>query len=59
MTATKKAAHDSFARALTELDCAVARLTHCQPGTAEAAAANLAIAQQRHAEAEAESESAA
>jgi hypothetical protein len=37
----------------------VALLTHCQPGTAEAAASNLAIAQQRLEEAEAEYESAA
>jgi hypothetical protein len=59
MTAAKKAAHDSFARALAEFDCAVARLTHCQPGMAEAAAADLAIAQQRLEKAEAEYESAA
>jgi hypothetical protein len=59
MTATKKAAQDSFARALTEFDCAVALLTHCQPGTAEDAASNLAIAQQRLEKAEAEYESAA
>jgi hypothetical protein len=37
----------------------VARLTHCHPGMAEAAAADLAIAQQRLEEAEAEYESAA
>jgi hypothetical protein len=59
MAASKKAARDNFATALSEFDSAMARFTHCQPGMAGECAAALEIAQQRLEAAEAAYEAAA
>ena len=59
MTASKKAAHDTFATALSEFDSAMARFTHCQPGMADECAAALELAQQRLKAAEAAYDAAA